>query len=425
MIRFLIIGLWRDKTRSRLPVLVVAIGVALSVFMHAYVTGVINDSIEETARFNSGHLKIMSKSYARLESQMPVDLMLLESSSLIDSLRQNFPEYDWSARIRFGALVDVPDNNGETRSQGPAMCFSMDLLSPDSKEIDRFHLAKSLINGDLPKNSSEILLSNDFAVKLGLKINDRLSIITSTMNGNMSITNFTLAGTISFGSKALDRGTMVLDLSSAREALDAMDGAGEILGFLKSTYFNQEAVIQTKAEFLKYYPGSDDPYEPQMKILTDDPNLALFVRLGGSMSFLISLIFIIAMSLVLWNAGLLGGLRRYGEFGVRLAIGEEKKHLYRTLIMESLFVGITGTIIGTAVGLGFAWLLQEYGLNIDDLMKGNQSSIMMPGTIRARITPADFYIGFFPGVLSTLIGSALSGLGIYKRQTAKLFKELE
>jgi len=50
---------------------------------------------------------------------------------------------------------------------------------------------------------------------------------------------------------------------------------------------------------------------------------------------------------------------------------------------------------------------------------------MMPNLVRARITPPDFYIGFIPGVISTVAGTMLSGIGIYKRKTAQLFKELE
>jgi len=137
----------------------------------------------------------------------------------------------------------------------------------------------------------------------------------------------------------------------------------------------------------------------------------------------VSMIFILAMSLVLWNAGLLGGLRRYGEVGIRLAIGEEKGHVYKSMIIESVMIGIIGSVLGTLLGLFFAWLMQKYGLHIGDMMKG--SSIMMPEAIKARITPVDFYLGFFPGVISTVIGTMLSGIGIYKRQTARLFKELE
>jgi putative ABC transport system permease protein len=51
--------------------------------------------------------------------------------------------------------------------------------------------------------------------------------------------------------------------------------------------------------------------------------------------------------------------------------------------------------------------------------------MMMSNVIRARITSFTYIIGFLPGLLATLLGTAISGIGIYKRQTAQLFKELE
>jgi putative ABC transport system permease protein len=50
---------------------------------------------------------------------------------------------------------------------------------------------------------------------------------------------------------------------------------------------------------------------------------------------------------------------------------------------------------------------------------------MMPDIVRAHITVTDYYIGLIPGIFSTVVGTALSGIGIYKRNTARLFKELE
>jgi putative ABC transport system permease protein len=57
------------------------------------------------------------------------------------------------------------------------------------------------------------------------------------------------------------------------------------------------------------------------------------------------------------------------------------------------------------------------------MMEG--ASMMFPSTIRTRITPIDYYIGFIPGLFSTVIGTMLAGIGIYKRKTSQLFKELE
>jgi putative ABC transport system permease protein len=53
------------------------------------------------------------------------------------------------------------------------------------------------------------------------------------------------------------------------------------------------------------------------------------------------------------------------------------------------------------------------------------ATMMMNLVLRAQITPATLFIGFLPGLLATGIGTAISGTGIYKRQTASLMKELE
>jgi putative ABC transport system permease protein len=63
------------------------------------------------------------------------------------------------------------------------------------------------------------------------------------------------------------------------------------------------------------------------------------------------------------------------------------------------------------------------GFNIGGLLKNN--SIMINNIVRAQVTPLSYIVGFIPGILATLCGTALSGIGIYKRQTSQLFKELE
>ena len=133
--------------------------------------------------------------------------------------------------------------------------------------------------------------------------------------------------------------------------------------------------------------------------------------------------FLIAMSIVLWNAGLLGGLRRYGEFGLRLAIGESKHEVYRSIVAESLLVGIVGSVIGVLIGLLLSWYMQKVGINLGNMLK--DSNFLMSSVMRAHINLTTWYIGFVPGIFSTVIGAMLAGIGIYKRQTANLFKELE
>lgn len=421
MIKFLIKGLLRDKSRSRLPIMVVAIGVMLTVFMHAYITGFMGDTIEMNARFTTGHVKVMTRAYAEDASLLPNDLALMEIEELLDSLRSLYPDMSWSPRIQFGGLIDVPDSAGETRSQGTAIGWGLELIA-NQDELNRLDLQKALRSGHLPRKSGDALLSHTFAGKLGIAPGDEFTLISSTMNGGMAMYNFRLSGTVHFGVEIMDRGSIIADLKDVQLVLEMENAAGEITGFSNTGFYDNNQAEKLSYSFNSKFK-TDDEFSPVMLSLSQQGNMGQYVQMSEVWSAYVSLIFIFAMSLVLWNAGLLGGLRRYGEVGIRLAMGESKGHVYRSMIAESVFIGIAGSVTGTAIGLGFAWLLQTYGLDISGMMQG--ASLMMPTIIKARITPTDFYIGFFPGVISTVIGTLLSGIGIYRRQTAKLFKELE
>ncbi len=423
MIKFLFNGLIRDRHRSLLPIIVVVLGVMLTVTMHGYMGGVLGDMVDMNARFSTGHVKIMSHAYAEDEDQMPNDLALADVGELMDKLAKDYPDMEWVPRIRFGGLIDVPDANGETATQGPGIGWGLNLLGEGSSEIERFNLEKSLIRGELPDKRGEVLLSEDFAQKLKINPGEQLTFFGSTANGGMAFYNFTLAGTVSFGSAVLDKGAMIADIEDVRMALDMPDSAGELLGYLSSGHYVDEEATAFCEAFNLEYANIEDPYSPQAGTLRDLSLIGSYLSYAENMVGIIIGIFITAMSLVLWNAGLLGGLRRYGEVGVRLAMGETKTHVYISMILESILIGIVGSIIGAAIGLAFSYWMQNNGIDISSMMKNN--SIMMPSVFRSKVTPVTWYIGFIPGVFATVLGTMLAGIGIYKRKTARLFKELE
>ncbi len=423
MIRFIFKGLLRDRHRSLLPFIVTATGVMLTVVFHSWITGVIGNSIEFNARFAAGHVKIMTRAYSENVAQTPNDLAILGTDSLINVISAQFPEMDFVERIYFAGLIDVPDDSGETRSQGPSIGIGIDMLSGNQEEIERLNIPSSIKSGSLPRKSREVLISNTFAKKLGLESGDTLTLVGSTMLGELALYNFTLCGTIEFGTTALDRGTVIADISDVREALNMNDATGEILGFSRSGYYDNEEASLTANRFNKSYTSESDEFSLIMKSLAEQNNMGFLVEYSGKLQGILVFVFIMAMSLILWNAGLLGGLRRYGEFGMRLAIGEEKSHVYKTMLLESLIIGFLGSLAGIIAGMGISFYLQRYGIDLGSMMKN--ASIMMPQVFRARVTPATWYIGFIPGVFSGLFGTMLAGIGIYKRQTAQLFKELE
>ena len=101
MIQFLFKGLIRDKSRSLLPIIVVTVGVMMTVFLEAYMSGIFSDSIESTARFSSGHVKVMTTAYRENLSQLPNDYAMLYVDKTLEMLRTDFPDMISTERIQF------------------------------------------------------------------------------------------------------------------------------------------------------------------------------------------------------------------------------------------------------------------------------------------------------------------------------------
>ncbi|MDD2687116.1 MAG: FtsX-like permease family protein [Bacteroidales bacterium] len=424
MFKFIYNGIIRDINRSLLPIIVVTLGVFFTIFLSGWIQGVLFDMIEINANFTNGHVKVMTQAYAENESQIPNDLAIIGVEELMDSIEKDYPEMEWVSRIQFGGLLDVPDKNGETRAQGAAVAKAIDFSN--EKEIERLNIRKALVkdnNSRLPKKSGEILISDDFAKRFHVNIRDEVSIIGSTMYGSMMFSNYIVCGTLRFGNQLLDKGAAIVDIADARRYLEMEDASSEIFGYFKEGEYNNENALKIKNTFTHKYTKDDDEYSPTMKTLTDDQNLGVYLSMTENMSAIMVSVLIFILSIVLWNTGLIGTMRRYSEFGVRLALGEQKKDIYKTLIYEAIIIGLIGSITGTVLGLIGVYVLQENGLDISGMMKN--ITMMMPTVFKAKLTPNLFYIGFIPGLLAMILGNALAGRAIFKRNTAKLFKELE
>ena len=426
MINFLLKGIIRDKSRSLFPIIIVALSVAMIIFFQGFMTGIMNGFFKGTSVVSTGHVKIMTRAYNEESQLLPNDLALVETDDLLVQLNQEYSDYFWTPRINFAGLLDVPDENGETLAQSPVFVVGIDIFSPHSRQIEIWELERKLLKGNLPQKANEVLLSTRLSKRLNLNPGEIVTFIGSTMHGAFTTFNFTVVGIFSLNMGPVDKEMMLLDISGARLALDMENAASEILGYSHSLYFKDPATVDLREEYNFSHSDSTDIFSPMMLALRDSNQMGTMVDMNNAIMLIILSVFMIIVMIVLWNMGLMSGLRRYGEIGMRLAIGESKGQVYRAMVSEALIIGFIGTIFGTIIGLGLTYYLQEVGLDYTKALESlSSTNIILPNVFYAKVTPDLFYIGFLPGVLATVLGTMLAGRAIYKREMAQLFKELE
>jgi len=324
-------------------------------------------------------------------------------------------------RISFGALLVVPDAMGETRDQGEVVGFAADIIN-NPEERDRLNLNKALVDGRLPRQKGEVLISKTAFHKLKLRLGDPVTLISSTVYGAMSMYNLKVVGSVDFGVHTLDRGAIVADISDVRTMLDMEGGASEVLAYFRHGKYRHREVQSLKEDFNRRFSGPDE-FDVEMLALTDQGNLAYFMTVMKSSLGTMSFVFILILGIVLWNSGLMNGIRRWGEFGLRLAVGERKIHVYGSLVGEALVLGFVGSLLGILVGGAISLIFARNGIDISAYSRS--SSIVSESIIYTSIDIGTLLIGLTIGVLSTLVGAVLAGIPIFRRQTSQLFKELE
>ena len=484
MIRFLAKGLIRDRSRSLFPLLAIIITVTLVIFGIGFMEGAMNNFLHSTAVISTGHVKVVTKAYKKESNQLPNDLALFDTKNIIQTLGDMYPNYFWTPRITFGGLLDTPDQMGETKEQAPIFAFGLDFFSEKSRQVEIWELDKYLISGRLPKNRDDALLSTKLAKQLSVNVGSSVTLIGSTMDNAFTTYNFNIVGTFDLNKGQADRQMMLVDISGARQALDMVDAASEIFGYHNSLYYHDDEAVRIRKHFNLTYSDSiaqilrneesknilsymtgwnkintieknklpqqrsialsdnqmydnteeweelsvEDPsvFTPTMIALRDASQLASMVDFSNVAMGVMAGIFLVIVMVVLWNMGLMNGLRRYGEIGLRLAIGESKGQVYRSMISEAALIGFVGTSIGTIFGVSLTYYVQEFGIDYSEAVNQiSSSNMVVPNVFYAKVTPELYYIGFIPGVLATVLGTMLAGLAIYKREMSQLFKELE
>jgi putative ABC transport system permease protein len=226
----------------------------------------------------------------------------------------------------------------------------------------------------------------------------------------------------------MDKKMVLIDLASAQNTFYMVDMVTDWLGYFPSSAsFDryEEVKERMNASLVDWTPPKDWAKDdvPIVLSIRDQQNIGAIADKFSVIKGFVVGIFTFLMVLVLWNAGILSGIHRYGEMGLRLAFGEPHWKLIMTLAIEGLWIGILGSVAGSLLGGAFTWYLQEVGINMGDNFA--QTGLMINDVVRARMTVGGFVQGIVPGILASVAGTLVASMAIFKRSEANLFRELE
>ena len=246
----------------------------------------------------------------------------------------------------------------------------------------------------------EALMESGFARGLGVRVGDQVRLGTSRGGLNLKASQFKIVGLLSPRGAAAFRqggiGTIFLPLSTASRLFHKA-GTVNLVSVVLADGADEKAVAEAIRSRL---PQGDSA-------ATDRPSLSIrspmersqlsketIEKVQKGLDFAYVMILALAFFMIL-NTFLMNVGERRRQLAVLRAIGATRRQLIRMLLAEGLAMGVVGTSLGVAVGLGGALLLTQ--------SMGRVYGTAMP---TLRITPAPF-------VFAVLLGPSVSLLAMF------------
>ena len=388
----------RNKKRTSFTIIAIIVGITMLVFASSYIEGIMNSTTEVAKRMRTGHVKIMTSEYSRLERIMPKEELVLNSGILSERIREIEGVKLISQMVKFSALISKAELNE------PGVVVSGD---PETINVS-MGLAEMVISGTyFNKEKKEVLIGRLFAEKMELKVNDEILLVTTDINYSTYALPFRVSGIFNTGYTYIDKHMLFIPLKFGREILDCGKSSHEILIYLEDQDRAQEVASEIK-NFI-----NEGTYGESLIVLSweEDEIISELMPMVKQVWEKILGIILLIVAIVILNTMLMIVMERYQEIGVLKALGLKNREIFSMIVTEALFIGTIGSAIGVLLGGGLSAWLEKTGINFAEMAgKDMWEKFDMPLVLFGSIIYPDLTIDII--VRSFMFGLLISILAV-------------
>ncbi len=337
-------NLGRNRRRSLLSALAVAMGLALLVLMASFVTGEMQATLENTIKLDTGHLQVRAASYDESKVSLDWQDLVAHPSSLAAQI-QSLPQVQAATpRLIASGIVTIGD-----QSRG-VQVIGIDPASPANGPFQKGLIAGQFLQ---PDDRDGVLIGKPLAEKLGLGVGDQINLLVNLSDGGVDQQLFTIRGIYTTNTSAYDENTVFLPLAKAQAFTGAQDHASTIFVMLKDRDQAQAVAAAIQS--------------PGYQVLTWQKMNELVVQLEDFANAYMVILYLIVLGItatVVTNTLVMAVYERTREVGVLAAIGMKGRTIMTEFLFEAVLLATGGVIGGVILGSLVVSYFATYGFYI-------------------------------------------------------------
>ncbi len=359
-------GLTRNRRRTFFTMLAVALGLALLITLNGYISGVMEDGLQNNIRLQTGHVQVRSVGYP--EGKHSVQWKdLVERPEEIAARATALPEVRAAAPILWlDAVLSTSDESIGLQVYG------IDVASPLHDPLRASVIAGAFLDAN---DRGGVLMGGRLAQSLNLKVGDAVHLVTINANGEPVEAPFVIRGLFSSGVLVYDESVLFMPLARAQSFALTGNRASTVMIELHHRK-DADKVASALAQ-------------PGLQALTwRDLNAFIIQSMDAAFSFyiLMDAIVITIVAVIIANTLLMAVFERVREIGILAALGMKRREILQMVLYEAALIALAGVVGGVALGLLGVFFLTQNGFVLGE-MAATAGNLPMSNVIYARFAP--------------------------------------
>ena len=339
-IRFLREG----RMQTVLIIIGVAAGVAVVAYISALITGLQRNTLDKTLGAQA-HVTVTAADDRVIPARVPVP----GTSALVQTqprAQQPRSITNWSLLV--GVLEAMPEIAAVSPMVSAAglgvrgeASKSIALIGVELDRYDRIvNLRSKVVAGQARLGPGEGIIGRELADDLGLRVGDRLSLVTGDLSDSLRVTAL-----VDFGVRELNRRTVIVPLRTAQSLAGLPGGATSLDIKLRDVWVAQELAANLSRRL---------PYEVES---WQEANAQLVAALNAQSisTTLIRAVVMVVVALGIASVLVVSVVQKRREIGILRAMGATRGQVLRVFLLQGAIVSALGSVLGIVLAVVLIW----------------------------------------------------------------------
>jgi ABC-type lipoprotein release transport system permease subunit len=236
------------------------------------------------------------------------------------------------------------------------------------------------------------------AASIKYRLKRRIVLSFQSLDGHIAYDAFRVVGIYKTGNSTFDGLNLFVRMSDIAPVAS-----------MQSNQVNQMAILLSSVEYDDQVAEQVREIMPGMDVQTWDeimPEAGMYASAMDFYLFIFMVIILLALGFGIVNTMLMAVLERVKELGMLMAIGMNKKRIFSMIMLETVFLGMTGAVIGMAISYALIWYTGRTGLDLTSLyQEGFEAMGFSP-----MIYPIIGWQSFFQLILLVVLTGVLASI---------------